>query len=161
MVKILVRLNKCMRIECFDDILVNCLESKNLRYIRFKVDPTINKGFKESESYEGYILHELSCESCGGPTIGGIPPILKILMTGGAKPGIHDVRKPIITPTKPGAIAIFKQFIFKKLNGSVGSKELELIKNSNNINDIELYLKQGGLTDADLLNLYKKVLSYA
>jgi hypothetical protein len=38
---------------------------------------------------------------------------------------------------------------------------MEQIKNTNNIEDIEVYLKQGGLSDKDLTTLYKKVLKNA
>ena len=145
----------------FDTILTECLKSKGLRYIRFKVDPTLNRGFEESESYEGFILHELNNEACGGPMAGGIPPMLKILIPGGAMPGIFDVKKPVITPSKPNAIKMFKKFIAKKLSKQLDNKELEQIKNTDNIDDIEQYLKQGGLTDNDIMNLYKKVLKHA
>ena len=145
----------------FDEILTECLKDKGLRYIRFKVDPTINSGFAEGESYEGFILHELTSEACGGPMINGIPPMLKVLMPGGSIPGICDVKEPVITPNKPKAIDIFKKFIIKKLSNQIDSKEIEQIKNTNNIDDIELYLKQAGLTDNDILNLYKKVLKNA
>jgi len=145
----------------FDTILTECLKSKGLRYIRFKVDPTLNRGFEESESYEGFILHELNNEACGGPMSGGIPPMLKILMPGGAMPGIFDIKKPVITPSKPNAIKMFKKFIAKKLSKQLDNKELEQIKNTDNIDDIEQYLKQGGLTDNDIMNLYKKVLKNA
>ena len=150
-----------MKSKSFDDILTDCLKQKGLRYIRFKVDPHLNAGFKESDSYEGFILHELSYESCGGAMINGIPPLLKILMPGGPKPGIFDIKQPIITPNKPPAIEIFKQFIYKRLINKIGNKELEQIKNSDNINDIEIYLKQSGMTDADLIKIYKKVLKHA
>ena len=145
----------------FDTILTECLKSKGLRYIRFKVDPTLNKGFEESESYEGFILHELNNESCGGHMSGGIPPMLKILMPGGSMPGIFDIKQPVITPNKPNAIKMFKKFIAKKLSKQLDNKELEQIKNTDSIDDIEVYLKQGGLSDKDLTTLYKKVLKNA
>jgi len=145
----------------FDSILTECLKSKGLRYIRFKVDPTLNKGFEESESYEGFVLHELTNEACGGPMVGGIPPLLKVLMPGGSMPGIFNVKKPVITPNKPGAVKMFKKFIAKKLSKQLDNKVMEQIKNTNDIEDIEVYLKQGGLSDKDLTTLYKKVLKNA
>ena len=145
----------------FDSILTECLKSKGLRYIRFKVDPTLNRGFEESESYEGFVLHELSTEACGGPMVNGVPPLLKVLMPGGSMPGIFNVKKPVITPNKPGAVKLFKKFIAKKLNKQLDNKVMEQIKNTNDIDDIEVYLKQGGLSDNDIMNLYKKVLKNA
>ena len=76
----------------FDSILTNCLKNKGLKYIRFKVDPTLNKGFERSDSYEGFVLQELTNETCGGAPI-GLPPILKVLMPGGPLPGIFNVKK--------------------------------------------------------------------
>jgi|TARA_R100000005_G_scaffold96464_1_gene83601 hypothetical protein len=143
----------------FDSILTDCLLEKGLKYIRFKVDPTINKGFEADKGYEGFVLQELSLEACGGPM--GLPPILKVLMPGGDMPGIFDVKKPVITPSKPRAVKIFKKFISKMLKEKVGKKEMHQIQKSNNINDIEQYLKQSGLDDKDLLDLYKKVLKNA
>jgi|TARA_R100000005_G_C4895407_1_gene140127 hypothetical protein len=143
----------------FDSILTDCLTSKGLKYIRFKVDPTINAGFESSKSYEGFVLQELSAEACGMQS--GLPPMLKVLMPSGPMPGIFDVKKPVLTPSKPNAINMFKKFISQKLRSKVGKKELQQIRRSNNINDIEQYLKQSGMDDKDLLDLYKKVLKNA
>jgi hypothetical protein len=150
-----------MKMKNFDEILTDCLKGKGLRYIRFKVDPTLNAGFEESDSYEGFILHELTSEACGGPMINGIPPMLKVLMPGGSMPGIYDIKEPVITPNKPKAIEVFKKFVIKKLSEQLDNKEITQIKNTDNINDIELYLKQAGLSDTDITNLYKKVLTHA
>lgn len=141
----------------FDDILTGCLKGKGMKYIRFKVDPTLNKGFEESESYEGFVLHELTNEACGG----GLPSVLKMLMPGGSMPGIYDINQPVITPNKPKAIKMFKSFIVKKLSEKLDNKVMEQIKNTDDIDDIELYLKQGGFSDKDILNVYKKVLKNA
>jgi len=145
----------------FDDILTGCLKSKGLRYIRFKVDPTLNKGFDESESYEGFVLHELTSEGCGGPITNGIPPMLKVLMPGGPMAGIFDIKKPIITPKKQKALDVFKKFIAKKLTKQLDNKQIKQIANTNNINDIEVYLRQAGLNDKEIINLYKKILQHA
>ena len=82
-------------------------------------------------------------------------------MPGGSMPGIFNVKKPVITPNKPGAVKMFKKFIAKKLSKQLDNKVMEQIKNTNNIEDIEVYLKQGGLSDKDLTTLYKKVLKNA
>ena len=58
-------------------------------------------------------------------------------------------------------VYMFKKFIARKLRSKVGKKELQQIRRSNNINDIEQYLKQSGMDDKDLLDLYKKVLKNA
>ena len=42
----------------FDIILAECLKNKGLKYIRFKVDPTLNSGFEKSESYEAGNIKE-------------------------------------------------------------------------------------------------------
>ena len=43
----------------FDSILTDCLLEKGLKYIRFKVDPTINKGFEADKGYEGFVLQKV------------------------------------------------------------------------------------------------------
>jgi len=144
----------------FDSILTDCLKNKGLKYIRFKVDPTLNKGFEKSSSYEGFVLQELTNEACGGSPI-GLPPILKVLMPGGPLPGIFDVKKPVLTPSKPKSVLMFKKYIAKKMKDQINSKELEQIKNTNSIDDIEHYLKQSGVQDSELTKIYKKLLKHA
>ena len=56
---------------------------------------------------------------------------------------------------------MFKSFIVKKLSEKLDNKVMEQIKNTDDIDDIELYLKQGGFSDKDILNVYKKVLKNA
>ncbi len=141
----------------FDTILAECLKNKGLKYIRFKVDPTLNTGFEKSESYEGFVLQELSFESCGP----ALPPLLKVLMPGGPLPGIFDVNEPVLTPSKPNSVRMFKKYIAKKLKDKISTKEFEQIKNTNNIDDIEAYLKHGGVDDEVLLKIYKTLLKYA
>lgn len=142
-----------MKIKNFDNILTECLKEKGLRYIRFKVDPSLNDGFKDSNSYEGFVLQEFTTEShCG------IPDMLKVLIPTGPMSGILDIIKPVITPNKPKAIEIFKKFIANKLNTKLDNKTLEQIKRTDNIDDIEQYLKQSGMTDNDILELYKNLL---
>ncbi len=141
----------------FDTILAECLKNKGLKYIRFKVDPTLNTGFEKSESYEGFVLQELSFESCGP----ALPPLLKVLMPGGPLPGIFDVNEPVLTPSKPNSVRMFKKYIAKKLKDKISTKEFEQIKNTNNIDDIEAYLKHGGVDDEELLKIYKTLLKYA
>ena len=144
----------------FDSILTNCLKNKGLKYIRFKVDPTLNGGFERSDSYEGFVLQELTNETCGGAPI-GLPPILKVLMPGGPLPGIFDVKKPILTPSKPKSVQMFKRYIAKKMKGQINGLELEQIKNTDSIDDIEHYLKQSGVQDNELTKIYKKLLKHA
>tara|TARA_R100000152_G_C6759649_1_gene183611 strand:- start:746 stop:1186 length:441 start_codon:yes stop_codon:yes gene_type:complete len=141
----------------FDTILAECLKTKGLKYIRFKVDPTLNKGFEESESYEGFVLQELSLENCGP----ALPPLLKVLMPGGPLPGIFNVKKPVLTPSKPNSVRMFKKYIAKKLKDKISSKEFEQIKNTNDIDDIESYLKHGGVDDKELIKIYKTLLKNA
>jgi|TARA_R110000744_G_scaffold123059_1_gene228135 hypothetical protein len=144
----------------FDIILTECLKNKGLKYIRFKVDPTLNSGFEKSEAYEGFVLQELSHENCG-PVGPGLPPLLKVLLPGGPLPGIFNVKEPVLTPSKPNSIKMFKKYIAKKLRDKISKKEFEQIRNTNNIDDIEHYLKQGGVDDSELLKIYKTLLRHA
>jgi hypothetical protein len=134
----------------FDIILAECLKNKGLKYIRFKVDPTLNSGFEKSESYEGFVLQELSFESCGP----ALPPLLKVLMPGGPLPGIFDINEPVLTPSKPNSVKMFKKYIAKKLKDKIS-------KNTNNIDDIEQYLRIGGVDDNELTKIYKSILKNA
>ena len=144
----------------YDRILTECLKNKGLKYIRFKVDPTLNKGFEMSWSYEGFVLQELTNEACGESPV-GLPPLLKILMPGGPLPGIFDVKKPVLTPFKPKSVQMFKKYIAMKMKDQISGKELEQIKNTNSIDDIEHYLKQSGVQDSELIKIYKKLLKHA
>jgi hypothetical protein len=141
----------------FDIILAECLKNKGLKYIRFKVDPTLNSGFEKSESYEGFVLQELSFESCGP----ALPPLLKVLMPGGPLPGIFDIKDPVLTPSKPNSVRMFKKYIAKRLKDKISKKEFEQIRNTNNIDDIEQYLRIGGVDDNELTKIYKSILKNA
>ena len=56
---------------------------------------------------------------------------------------------------------MFKKYIAKKLRDKISKKEFEQIRNTNNIDDIEHYLKQGGVDDSELLKIYKTLLRHA
>ena len=82
-------------------------------------------------------------------------------MPGGPLPGIFNVKKPVLTPSKPNSVRMFKKYIAKKLKDKISSKEFEQIKNTNDIDDIESYLKHGGVDDKDLIKIYKTLLKNA
>jgi len=127
------------------------LKNTNLRRIRIKTDPSKvknNEDFKNIEGYEGYILGE----SKG---------FLKILILTPDMP-LMDVPPEIIEHINDehniDYMNNFKEFCKKYLE-THGTKTCDPIfkniDNSNNFNDVEIFLKQHGLNNETLLEIYK------
>ena len=56
---------------------------------------------------------------------------------------------------------MFKKYIARKLKDKISKKEFEQIRNTNNIDDIEQYLRIGGVDDNELTKIYKSILKNA
>jgi hypothetical protein len=141
----------------------------NLQRVRIKVDPLWSEklGIINSPYYEGYILQE-----CPGSkmdfkvyiinTPAGVDPIQNVS-------GVHlqpvgdENKEETQEPTKINSsrLSKFKKHLMEKLQElgkDLESAEVIQVLKSNDIGFIETYLKQMGLTDDDLLNLYRQTL---
>ncbi len=147
----------------------NAVKSINLQRVRIKVDPMWSEklGIINSPYYEGYILQE-----CPGSkmdfkvfivnTPSGIDPIQTV-----SKAHIEpmDVENPQetekVSKFNGSRLSVFKKHLvekLKELGKDLESADVQQAISSNDISFIETYLKQMGLNDEDILNLYRKTL---
>lgn len=153
----------------FLNLLEKAVKSTKLQRVRIKVDPMWSEklGIINSPYYEGYILQECPGSSMDFKvfivnTPSGINPVQTV-----SKAHIEPLDNETSTETeKTSKINVSRLSTFKKhlvaklqeLNKDVESAEVNQILSSNDISFIETILKQMGLNDEDLLNLYRKTL---
>ncbi len=153
----------------FLNLLEKAIGTTKLQKVRIKVDPVWSEklGIINSPYYEGYILQE-----CGGSptefkvfiinTPSGINPI-QTVSKNNLEPVEDDTSEQADKPTKINSsrLSTFKKHLVAKLqelNKDLESAEVNQVISSNDISFIETYLKQMGLNDEDILNLYRKTL---
>ena len=153
----------------FISLLEKAVQSTKLQKVRIKVDPVWSEklGIMNSPHYEGYILQE-----CPGSkmefkvfivnTPSGINPVQTV-----SKAHLEplDVETPQetekTTKFNGSRLSTFKKHLVAKLQElgkDIESADVQQVISSNDISFIETYLKQMGLNDEDILNLYRKTL---
>ena len=135
---------------------------KKLKRIRIKTDPMWAEklGLYNAPSYEGYVLKE----NYGN----GMVKIFIVNAPAGVSPVQEIPQSAVVTePTKVepdkvqyiSRLNLFKKAILLKLT-ELGKceddPEVAQVLNSSDVGFIEAYLRQMGLTDEDLLSLYRK-----
>jgi hypothetical protein len=149
----------------FFNVCDDLLKTKKLQKIRVKVDPAWSKtlGSLYSPSFEGYILGE--CSGCNGGER------LKVFIVN-VPPGFSSVQNVPISNIEPlrnepqevqtgnySKLTLLKKAILDKMIDMGKDKEDSDVKQvlvSKDIGFIETFLRQMGLTEEDLLNLYRK-----
>jgi len=140
----------------FHSLLSESLKRTSLRRVRIKTDPALvarNEDFRKIEGYEGYILGEsklglkvlvLNPEM----TISDVPEeVLEIIS--------HQGNIDMVNEFKCYAKKCLKELKQKSDNDPVFAQ----IDSANSIEDIESFIKQGGLTEGELNNLYRGFLN--
>lgn len=140
----------------FSQIIKESLEKTALRKVRIKVDPamvSVTQDFANVDGYEGYILAE------------GVGK-LKILVLSPDMP-IEDIPvefiEAIAEEDKLETFEELKSFILSemiKCGTQEGDPILCNVASSNNLCDIETFLKQEGYTDEKLSELYKSFIMH-
>jgi len=127
----------------FKKTIDNNLKNFGLKRIRIKFDP-LNKThetYRAYNSYEGYVLEEdeksVSVFVINSPE--DLDPFIDVP---------HDMIN--VSPK----LDQFKNFLFTKLNEN--SKLIEMIRNLGDIVSIEAILKDNGLSDESLKDLYRE-----
>jgi hypothetical protein len=153
----------------FLNLLEKAINSTKLQRVRIKVDPLWSEklGIINSPYYEGYILQE-----CGGSptefkvfiinTPSGINPIQNVSkdhleLVDDEAPQENNKTNKI----NGSRLSTFKKHLVTKLQElgkDLEAADVQQIISSNDISFIETYLKQMGLNDEDVLNLYRKTL---
>lgn len=146
----------------FLSICKNLLETKKLQKVRVKVDPVWAEklGLHNSPNFEGYILQE-----CSGNEIKvfivNVPPgydAVQTVQSKNVEPIDVAVSEPV-TSSNYSKLTLLKKAVLEKLIELGKEKEdPEVIQvlNSKDLGFIETFLRQMGLTEEDLLNLYRK-----
>jgi hypothetical protein len=135
---------------------------KKLRKVRIKTDPLWAEklGLYNAPPFEGYVLKE----NCGN----GMVKIFIVNSPSSISP-VQQVPAAAIEPIEqkqeePSIKNISRMNLFKKaillklkeMGKCEDSPEVAQVINSNDVGFIETYLRQMGLTDEDLLSLYRK-----
>jgi len=129
------------------------LRTTNLRRIRIKTDPSKvanNEDFKNVEGYEGYILGE-----CRG--------MLKVLVLAPDMP-IMDIPPEVLEHIYDDQVGdvlsefknYAKEYLIKNKNKKQNDPVFVNIDNSSEYNEIESFLKQGGVSDEELSKIYRE-----
>lgn len=145
----------------FLNICKNVLENKKLQKVRIKVDPMWAEklGLHNSPNFEGYVLQECAPEV--KVFIVNVPPGYDPVQTV-SKDNIENVESPVeepVTQSNYSKLTLLKKAILDKLIELEKSKEdpeVQQVMSSKDLGFIETYLRQMGLNEEDLLNLYRK-----
>jgi hypothetical protein len=146
----------------FLNICKNLLEEKKLQKVRVKVDPVWAEklGLHNSPDFEGYILQE-----CSGSEVKvfivNIPPgydPVQSVDKSNVEP-VEDAPQEIVPSGNYSKLTLLKKAVLEKLlelGKEKDSPEVIQVLNSKDLGFIETFLRQMGLNDEDLLNLYRK-----
>lgn len=139
----------------FHYIINESLKSTGLKKIRIKTDPSMvsgNSDFRDVVGYEGYILAEnlknfkilvLNPEM----TVADIPEELIEYIISDCSGIIDDFKE------------YAKQSLLKEKNKKENDPIFTQVQQSNNLEDIETFLKQNGYTDEDIYTLYRNFIT--
>jgi len=126
------------------DKAVNHKIGKYLKKIRIKVDPCYasSECFGDIDGYEGYVLQENH-------------NVVRIMVIKTGMP-IFDVNPGALLPDDN--LTNFKSFALKTLNIQHGDPVEVQLKNSPSFEEVEVFLKQWGITADNLCSLYRQFL---
>ena len=153
----------------FLSLLKKAIGTTKLQKVRIKVDPLWSEklGIINSPYYEGYILQE-----CPGSrmdfkvfivnTPSGINPIQTVSKAHMEPMGVETPQETEkVSKFNGSRLSVFKRHLIEKLKElgkDLEAADVQQAVSSNDISFIETYLKQMGLNDEDILNLYRKTL---
>jgi hypothetical protein len=136
----------------YDQIITESLSNVSLKRVRIKVDPasvSVAEDLSKCDGYEGYVLAEDQSHmkvlvvmpgSTGEMTVMDIPvECLELLLQ-----NLDDIR-----------FSDFKRFIITSLDISDDDPVIQQIEASESIEDIEVFLRDRGMTDEEITKLYK------
>jgi len=134
----------------YNQIILESIEKMNLKRVRIKVDPanvSVNKDLSNCNGYEGYVLAEdekslkilvINPDLQGDTSVMDIPPeYLERLAN------IND------------NLDALKEFIILALGVPADDPIIQQLAASESIDDVEVFLRDKGLTDEDIVELYK------
>jgi len=134
----------------YDQVILESLQKVTLKKVRIKVDPisvSQSADLSNCNGYEGYVLaedQEFTKVLVVVPDHEGNMSVMDI-------PNEHLER---LTNISDNLIAL-KEFILLALDISLDDPLIQILHAAESINDVEAFLRDRGLTDEDITNLYK------
>jgi hypothetical protein len=136
----------------YDQIITESLDKVTLKRVRIKVDPasvSVAEDLAKCDGYEGYVLAEDQS-------------YMKVLVV---IPGTSNELSVISVPIEYLELVLqnldqlridnFKRFIITSLDISDDDPVIQQIESSESIEDVEVFLRDRGMTDEEITKLYK------
>jgi len=134
----------------YNQVILESLQKVTLKKVRIKVDPisvSQSADLSNCNGYEGYVLaedQEFTKVLVVVPDHEGNMSVMDI-------PNEHLERLANINNNLNG----LKEFILLALDVTIDDPLLQILQAAESIDDVEVFLKDRGLTDEDITNLYK------
>jgi hypothetical protein len=136
----------------YDQIITESLSNVSLKKVRIKVDPasvSVAEDLSKCNGYEGYVLAEDQ----------SFMKVLVVMPGATGEMTVMDVPVEYLELLLQNLDCIrfndFKRFIITSLDISDDDPVIQQIEASESIEDIEVFLKDRGMTDEEIANLYK------
>jgi len=136
----------------YDRIITESLDKVTLKRVRIKVDPasvSVAEDLAKCDGYEGYVLAEDQSH-------------MKVLVV---MPGTSGKITVMSVPVEYLELVLqnldqlrinnFKRFIITSLDISDDDPVIQQIQSSESIEDVEIFLKDRGMSDDEITKLYK------
>jgi hypothetical protein len=136
----------------YDQIITESLSNVSLKKVRIKVDPasvSVAEDLSKCNGYEGYVLAEDQ----------SFMKVLVVIPGATGEMTVMDVPVEYLELLLQNLDGIrfndFKRFIITSLDISDDDPVIQQIEASESIEDIEVFLKDRGMSDEEITNLYK------
>jgi len=139
----------------YDQIILESLQKTALKKVRIKVDPinvSSNADLTRCNGYEGYVLAEDQ----------EITKVLLVLPDQDGNMSVIEVPNEHLEMLHNAAqnLEALKQFIILSLDVSGDDPLIQNIHTCESIDDIEVFLKDRGLSDDDIAEIYKYYIAH-
>jgi len=136
----------------YDQIITESLDKVALKRVRIKVDPasvSVAEDLAKCDGYEGYVLAEDQSHMKVLVVIPGTSSELSVMSVP------IEYLELVLQNLDQLRIDNFKRFIITSLDISDDDPVIQQIQSSESIEDVEVFLKDRGLSDEEITKLYK------
>jgi hypothetical protein len=134
----------------YNQVILESLQKVSLKKVRIKVDPisvSQSTDLSNCDGYEGYVL----AEDQEFTKVLVITPDFDVNMPVMDIPNEHLIKYNNINEN----LTSLKEFILLALDISMDDPLIQQLQAAESINDVEVFLKDRGLSDEDIVELYK------
>jgi len=134
----------------YNQVILESLQRVSLKKVRIKVDPInvkINTDLSNCNGYEGYVLaedQEFTKVLVMKPNQDGSMTVMEV-------PNENLEKLANINEN----LTALKRFILLALNVAMDDPLIQQLQAAESIDDVEVFLRDRGLTDENIVNLYK------